>query len=1831
MFKCPECAAKLPEFQKSKGSCPYCDAQWDSDQSSEETSDPTQTLNIDQMEVPPEEETAAGKAFDAGKTINLEQFSSESEDDDSNIGGTVQMPQDLESSNQDNDQTVELDSGSPAAIPEVPDPMVPDPAMASPDQTVIMPDDVEENPPPVIDQTVVMPDGDDASFEIQSSPASDDNSADVNQTVDLPSDKGDSPNIQQTMDLSAEDNSGTEIDRTIELPQGQAADADAGQTLDLGEAAGAASPGQTVDLPSDGSDIDRTMELEDQGDGSHVAFGSQPLSPSGVKKYWADADDGSATPMTSLKTATVSKGRDLGVEIPERMIVDKEDSSKASDYRIIDILGEGGMGTVYAADQLSVRRRVAIKTLKRGKGEKADDRTKFLTEAILTGFLDHPNIVPIHELGQTGDGSLFYSMKLVSGTPWNEIIRKKTEAENLDYLMRTADAMAFAHSRNVIHRDLKPENIMLGEYGEVLVMDWGLAVDLSRNEHFNMGGTPAYMAPEMAKGPLERIGKTSDIYLLGAVLYEIVTGYPPHAAKTVTACLIAAAQNTIVRSDSKNKLKQIALKAMSTSPKLRYNSVASFQEAIREYQSHAQSLVLSVRAASDLDQAKTEKSYELFSRAIFAFRDATDLWAGNDQARKGLKEARLAYAQCAFEKEDFDLGIQNLDPGDPDERPLFDQLTHSSKESKQRTKRLRTARLTAVGLILVSLLGALGGIVVVNGYRNQAVELSNDLVGKNETLENQKNQIEEDSKKIVEQNSTLQEQYVKITTANATITKNIKDIQTASDKISKQNTELEQKQDELSESLVATTEAKNIAVAAEIEANTQRKLAEFNGVFSSVGLAQSKIEANDIGRALDLLNVNVPAEFRGWEWKHLYHRCHADASQIEADSAITAVDVSDDGTMLIYGTSSGTVHLVNRNGESIGKPLIMGECSIRAVQFSPDGTKAVIGSNHGTDFLAQWDLKSPDAVRIDLSKVLIGSTGPFQANFVQFAANGDAFAGINGYLIRVSADKISSPRYFRRVMNDSAISPDDKKVIALGQDLDTGRADVLSSLTWEEEGTVRLNLPNVEITAGRYLDNQYVALGTKHGQFLLWDSSTKSDPILARQYDSEVTQIQYDQNSNMLAAVTGSSIELWKWDAELKTLSPYKTLRGHLDLVTCCVFADGGKTLISGSIDKTVRSWDHAQYRDQLDFPQEHNVLHASFSSDGSLIATGDFSGACRIWDRSKPNSLPQIFQEGDWLLEETKAHFNAVYSSDGKYVCTQISGVGVFVWDVQSKRLLKQIPIDSGSVSVTALSNSSLFGVLDSTAGDLLFVNPVSEEIERISLSGNGLEVLSSVNNFAVSPSRENVAITRYARIEVYQISEDRTATKRWEQEIPNEKGVEFIDDNHLILSHSAGIMVVDLVQEIPEAKLSSEGEKPMDFEIFPDRNSIAMIVGESKSVIKIWNPKLDETKTTRLDTAIQRLSIRSDGKSLVLSSKTQVYLWDLQQPKPELQINTLGKGRQITGVECSPTNNNEIMVFYTNKDVEKWDLDKKTILARLNSSRSVVFTDLIENDTKLVSVHADGVLRIWDVANGQKIAQTNIGNKSIRGVSINQNLIALAANDSSNKQGSVIVINLDTLQQETMIAPLSSPANSVAWHTHESVNYLIVASARDTIAATASSTLQWFNAETGKAVGEPFAEALIDGEREDKHNGSFQSVVVSANGKYLAATSSDKKVRIWVDFDPNDMSKARSTSKDGHSTTVTAAAFSKSGDRLVTGSEDRSLIVWLLDDQKQNQEEAAPGAETKPKEDLLVQEVLPLHGHRKRINSIVFSPDQQELLTSGSDNQSIVWLSSQKIDKQK
>lgn len=372
--------------------------------------------------------------------------------------------------------------------------------------------------------------------------------------------------------------------------------------------------------------------------------------------------------------------------LPERSIVLRGQSgADGCDYRLFGALGQGGSAIVYQAHQRAVDREVAVKVLRDELTESPAARERFLTEARTVGGLDHPNVIALHELATNHDGKLFYSMKRIDGTTWAEVLRIESLENNLGILMRVCDAIRYAHSRGLLHRDIKPENVMLGRFGEVLLADWGLAlsvpVQVDANMRQSIGGTPAYMAPELAAGALDSVSTATDVYLLGAVLFHVLTGLPPHHGENVLDCIRAAAKNKIRPTRVSGALMDVAMRAMATAPSDRYASVEEFQAAILSYQKHQESERMVARAQRYIEQANQGQGYDGFGVALNLLGEAVELWPDNQAAIETLNRTRVEFAQRAISLGDFDLAIN-----------LLTQAGQGDSELASRVKKRRTQR-----------------------------------------------------------------------------------------------------------------------------------------------------------------------------------------------------------------------------------------------------------------------------------------------------------------------------------------------------------------------------------------------------------------------------------------------------------------------------------------------------------------------------------------------------------------------------------------------------------------------------------------------------------------------------------------------------------------------------------------------------------------------------------------------------------------------------------------------------------------------------------------------------------------------------------------------------------------------------------------------------------------------------------------------------------------------------------------------------------------------------------------------------------------------------------
>ncbi len=394
-------------------------------------------------------------------------------------------------------------------------------------------------------------------------------------------------------------------------------------------------------------------------------------------------------------------------ELPEYRVAFADDEKAASslNYSLHNKLGEGGMGVVYLGVQKSIGREIAVKFLKKDYLNEKDAARRFILEGQITGRLDHPNVLPIIDVGRSQNGDLFIAMQKISGKRWDLTYAQKHPKENLDIFLRACDAIAYAHSRGIIHRDIKPENVMLGDFGEIIITDWGLALSLAStgdadglSELQMQAGTPAYMAPEVARCEVGSINERTDVYLLGATLFEVWTGKVPHIGRDVYACLESAAANLIQPPDKADEVVQIALKAMAGDPAARYSSVIELQRVIREYLMHSESLGLTSSAKAEFD--KPGNSYSDLSRSLALFEEALKLWSENPEAQKGVMQTRLRFAAAALARRDLNLGESLLLPDCPEHQEILGKIHEAQVERKNRIMRLQVVSFVFMGFAI---------------------------------------------------------------------------------------------------------------------------------------------------------------------------------------------------------------------------------------------------------------------------------------------------------------------------------------------------------------------------------------------------------------------------------------------------------------------------------------------------------------------------------------------------------------------------------------------------------------------------------------------------------------------------------------------------------------------------------------------------------------------------------------------------------------------------------------------------------------------------------------------------------------------------------------------------------------------------------------------------------------------------------------------------------------------------------------------------------------------------------------------------------------------------
>lgn len=1455
--------------------------------------------------------------------------------------------------------------------------------------------------------------------------------------------------------------------------------------------------------------------------------------------------------------------------------------SDAPDYELLSQIGQGGMGVVYAARQSSIARKVAVKMLKSSEKAGADQRDKFISEAVVTGELDHPNIVPIYDLGSNEQGALFYSMKHVQGTPWDEVLADKSLDENLNILLRVADAVAFAHARGVVHRDLKPENVMLGEFGEVLVMDWGLARVTQQfpsvssiHQTGSLGGTPAYMSPEMARGPVENIDHTSDIYLLGAILYEIIGDRAPHSGKDVMQCLMAAAQNVIDPVEYSGELLDVALKAMSTEQAERYQSVKDFQTAVRVYLSHSESLILTAHAEHHLADARLNKDYQLYARALYGFGESLALWKENTKARALLTETELDYASQALSNDDLDLAESLLDSGKPEHTELLKQVHAAQRERRSKQSLLKWTK-RAVAALLVAIL-AMGTFFYIKiAASNVEIAEQRDEAKRQEGIANDNAKLATDNEAKAVENAEQARLNAKEAEEQARIAEQRRV------EAEEQRKKAEEEEKRANENRVVAEQNAEAARLAEKAANEAREREEYEAYVAGIGLAAAKIDENAYDFALELLS-NAPVDRRHWEWGRLRYLCQLSAAVYEQGAPIDAVAYSPDGKLLAAGDRSGKLTVRNATTGEVQFTTDNGQY-VYAVAFSPDGRLIATGSSNGKIRI----FNSSDG---ELRRTLEGHGDgvldvAFSPNGRQLAsgsydstarlwdlASGQSIATLAGHnwwvwsaqfspdgSQIVTASQDSNAIVWRRdaagefkqtaQLSDhqgpvyaATFSPDGSRVATAGYDKtirlwdpkQVDRLDVGSRLDSSAERNGALAVLAGHTGAVRsvaFAPSGILLLSGSHDNSLrLWDLEQATEAKALRGHGSRVEAVAISPTGKL--AVSGSqdgSVRVWDVAgyAESRTIGS-RTLAGHADAVLAARFAADGRVL-TASRDRTAKLWDPSGV-ELVRFEQGHEFLATSavFYDDGQRLVTGAGDNTARVWNVGSGAELMVMRGAG-------RAGAVAVDPA-GQLLATGGAKGAVQLWDLATGERIAELTGHEAEVTAAAFNSSS----------NLLATGDDRGEIRLWTIEGGQATLQSTLNS-------HNRTITGIifgaAGDKLYSSSGDNTSA-RWDVATGSEirdavlKHPNWVsamdlasDESHSVTACEDGkVRVWNLASGDVVAQASFDKGSATGVQFSPDASTILVTSADNRGV---WNWAWQNAQQAPLD----------DTQPLV-AAKELGSLWTASYTPDGRRVLTVG--------------GNDARMF-----------DATTGKPGLRfSPHGAVAAIAITQDGRVVATGSwDGTAKLWDAATGKVLRQLVGGHTGyINSIDFSPDgqWVATASDDGTARLWRVS----DGEPTPTVLEGHTGALRSVRF-SPDGGRLLTTSSDR---------TAKLWDAASGEAL------QTLTGHRWGVLCGEF-----SADGARVATGSQDNTARVW-----NPSTGEVVTTMSGHTSAVTSVAFSPDAARLLTGSQDIAAKLW----------DTSTGGE-----------ILTLTGHTQDLTAVDFSRDGRTALSASRDGVAILW----------
>lgn len=1641
------------------------------------------------------------------------------------------------------------------------------------------------------------------------------------------------------------------VEDTVELEPGSKRDENVDATL-IHEDALDSHDDQDSQTVDSGDLPDHTVVLEDEGDSfdETVQSGEAPGAANDaelrtLQTHWP-ARKGDRPEMT-IKSRQESGTHDEELTptdtitaVPLRSLKNVNDpvSLDSSEYELLSVLGEGGMGVVWSAKQTSVDRKVAVKMIKGTYSKKRGQRNKFLAEAIVTGDLDHPNIVPIYDVGTDKGGTLFYAMKQVKGTPWQKVIKDKSLHENLEILLRVADAVAFAHARGIVHRDLKPENVMLGEFGEVLVMDWGLALPLSEfdkaeriRQFSSMGGTPAYMSPEMATGPIDRITPQSDVYLLGAILWEVVTGRPPHPGRKVQQCLLAAMRNTIRETDKSGELVEIARKAMATNIADRHKSVTQFQEEVRSYLDHSESLALAGHAQEDLTVAQQSNDYNDFSKAVFGFEQALDLWPGNKIARQGVPQAKLAYAQSAHAKEDYDLALSLLSPDNESHQELRAQILADQAERDARQSRLKFAKRAMATMAASFLIVITVALLMVESARQDAEhQKSIAIVERNEAdrqrgiaevakdeAERAKDDLqvalveEERQRELAEKNAaeakkqTLiaemkqqeAEEQRKLAEKNAEEARKQEALAKEQKLIAEMKTDEAEKQRKLAEKNAETARMQTlVAQMQKAEADKQRELAVKNAqeakrqaelarlaqqqeaaeaYIARIGLAAAKIEENAFDVAKTLLN-QCAVEQRNWEWGRLMHLVSQASKSFETEGPVDAVSISPDGRFLLAGSWDNTARIWDLEQKTLLQELPHEGLYVHAVAWSPNQQLVATGGSDATGRIRLWDAQTGQLIS-------------------KFSGHSDAvvsvkFSPTGEWLISCSYDEtarlwdVRNPQQPVQVevlkghswwVWDAAFSPDfdpsdqerQNRIVTVSQD---GKA-----IVWRAtDAPAPAAIANVVLDEDAPLETSRPWAMTQESIFM-----GHTGPIYAVAFSphgSEVATGSYDKRILIWEPARVPVFDLDKVLSGEEIELEFRELTGHTSPVQAVTYSVDGGLIVSGGRDNAVKIWS-TQSGKSIKTLRGHNssVRSVDITRDGRRIISGSQDRQIMIWEIDQYEEFRVL--DGRQLVGHEDAVLGAKFSSDGTKILTAGRDRTARLWDAQTGQSLRVF-----SEGHEFMTSNAMF-----LPDEKVLVTAAADNSVRLWNVETGTEILRIPNTgrsaiIAISPDGQWLVTGDSPPMD----SEDDDIVNTPRANEPTGVLAWRIEKLLAAGSSDANVESADLLDTLQPLQLKAHFSRVTAAQFSPQTNHLLTCDWRGRAVLWdvetgqiVWNER-HHLKT------ITECVFTADGKEVLTSSADQTVSRIDVTTGQEIPGKILKHRSSVTSLALSPDQSRILTVSILDSDLLNpgsiltvWDAKTSEKLQEFETAEFAINdVDFSPTGSHAIAVTTENVVRGLNLSTTQ--VDELFGKPLIDFDSQGRLVWAARFTDDGNSILTVGGSEAHVWEATTMREEMAfTPHGAVAAADFSPDGMWVVTGSWD------NSAKIW-DAQTG--------QALI--KLQKGHTGYINSAVFSPNSRMVLTSSDDQTAVLW-----NAQTGKVLRTLRGHDGRVRQAIFSPDGSKILTVSNDKTARLW-------DAETGQPIGQ-------------PFVGHDWAVLCGAFSEDGDRIVTGSEDNTAILW----------